>query len=76
MSTNRYQVSKRYDGVLVLMKFYDSLPLCPNVTGKTKERIAKASGLVLVRSPSLTSHKWRERVPSGRLVCRYHDVFI
>ena len=25
--------------------------VCPNVTGRTKERIAKASGLVLVRSP-------------------------
>ena len=34
----------------------------------------KASGLVLVRSPSLTSLKWRELVSSGRLVCRCHDV--
>ena len=32
--------------------------VCPNVTGRTKERIPpKASGLVLVRSPLLTSHK-------------------
>ena len=46
--------------------------ICPNVAGRTKERmiIAKASGLALVRSPLLTSHKWRELVPSGRLVCR------
>ena len=35
-----------------------------------------ASGLVLVRSPLLTSHKWRELVPSGRLVCIFHDVFL
>ena len=47
----------------------------PNVTGRTKKRIAKASGLVLVRSPLLTSHKWRELVSSGRLVCRCHGVF-
>ena len=38
--------------------------------------LPKASGLVLDRSPLLTSHKWRELVPSGRLVCRYHDVFL
>ena len=50
--------------------------VCPNVTGRTKERIAKASGLVLVRWPLLTSHKWRELVPSGRVVCRCHDVFL
>ena len=43
-----------------------------NVTGRTKERIAKANGLVLVRSHLLTSHKWRELVSSGRLVCRYN----
>ena len=38
----------------------------------------KASGLVLVRSPFLTinSHKWRELVFSGRLICRCHDVFL
>ena len=33
------------------------------------------SRLVLVRSPLLTSHKWRESVSSGRLVCRCHGVF-
>ena len=49
--------------------------VCPNVTGRTKERIAQ-SGLVLVRSPLLTSHKWRELVPSGLLACRCHDVFL
>ena len=32
------------------------------------ERDGKASGLVLVRSPLLTSHKWRELVSPGRLV--------
>ena len=31
---------------------------------------------MLVRSPLLTSHKWRELVSSGRLVCRWHDVFL
>ena len=31
---------------------------------------------MLVRSPLLTSHKWRELVPSGRLVCRCHDAFL
>ena len=36
----------------------------------------KASGLVLVRTPLLTNRKWRELVPSGRLVCRCHDVFL
>ena len=36
----------------------------------------KASGLVLVRSPLLTSHKWRKLLSSGRLVCRCHDVFL
>ena len=31
---------------------------------------------MLVRSPQLTSHKWRELVSSGRLVCRYHVTFL
>ena len=45
--------------------------VCPNVTGRTKEKIAqRKSGLVLVRSSLLTSHKWRELVSSRRLVCR------
>ena len=30
---------------------------------------------MLVRSPLLTSHKWRELVSSGRLVCECHGVF-
>ena len=35
----------------------------PERDGKDQvENSPKASGLVLVRSPSLTSHKWRERV--------------
>ena len=44
--------------------------------GKDQEEDSKASGLVLVRSPLLTSRKWRELVASGRLVCRCHDVFL
>ena len=31
---------------------------------------------MLVRSPLLTSHKWRELASFGRLVCRCHDVFL
>ena len=45
--------------------------VCPNVTGRTKERIAqskraRAGSLALVDY----SHKWRQLVPSVRLVCR------
>ena len=49
----------------------------PERDGKNREEDSpnKASGLVLVRSPLLTSHKWRELVSSERLVCRYHGVF-
>ena len=40
--------------------------ICPSVTGRTKKRIlisqSKSGLLVLVRSPLLTSHKWRELV--------------
>ena len=50
--------------------------VCPNVTGRIKERVAQSKRLVLVRSPLLTSHKWRELVFSGRLVCRCHGVFL
>ena len=51
--------------------------VCPNVTGRTNERIAQskracACSLALVDY----SHKWRELVPSGRLVCKCHDVFL
>ena len=50
--------------------------VCPNVTGRTKKRIAQRKrGSMLVRSPLLTSHKWRELVSSERLVCRCHGVF-
>ena len=50
--------------------------VCPNVTGRTKKRIAqrkraRAGSL----APLLTSHMWRKLVSSGRLVCRYHGVF-
>ena len=31
---------------------------------------------MVVRSPLLTSHKWRELVSSERLVCRCHGVFL
>ena len=37
----------------------------PNVTGR----------IVLVRSPLLTSHEWRELVSSGRLVWKCHASF-
>ena len=51
--------------------------VCPNVTGRTKKRIAQskracAGSLALAL---LTSHKWRELASSGRLVCRCHGVF-
>ena len=58
--------------------------VCPDVTGTAKERKAqskrargkpKASGLMLVRSPLLTSHNQRELVSFGRLVCRCHGIF-
>ena len=45
----------------------------PNVTGRTKKRIAQSKR---ARAGSLTNHKWRELVFSGRLVCRCHDVFL
>ena len=48
----------------------------PNLTGRTKERIAQSKRARLVRSPFLISHKWRELVSSGRLVYRCHDVFL
>ena len=49
----------------------------PERDGKNREEDSpnKASGLVLVRSPLLTSHKWRELESSERLVCRYHGFF-
>ena len=52
--------------------------VCPNVTGRTKKRIplsqskrARAGSLAVVDY----SHKWRELVSSGRLVCRCHGVY-
>ena len=52
--------------------------LYPGVTGRTKERIvqskrARAGSLAIV---DYFSHKWRELVSSGRLVCRCHGVFL
>ena len=49
--------------------------VCPNVTGRTKEKIAQSKRARAGRSPLLISHKWRELVSSGRLVCRCHDAF-
>ena len=50
--------------------------VCPNVTEGPRRGWPKASGLVLVRLPLLTSHKWRELVSSGRLICRCYVVFL
>ena len=51
--------------------------VCPNVTGRTKEEDSpKQAGSCWFARPSLLiSHKWRELVSSGRLVCRCHGVF-
>ena len=50
--------------------------VCPNVTRRTKERIAQSkrarAGSLAIE---LISHKWRELVSSGRLVCVCHVVF-
>ena len=51
--------------------------VCPNVTGRTNERIAQSKR---ARAGSLAiivdqiSHKWRELVSSGRFVCSCHVV--
>ena len=52
--------------------------VCPNVKGSIKEMIAqskraRAGSLAIV---DYSSHKWRELISSGRLVCRYHVVFL
>ena len=44
--------------------------------GEDSPKQAGSCWFALVRSPLLTSHKWRELVPSGRLVCRCYDVFL
>ena len=51
--------------------------VCLNATGRTKKRTAQskrahAGSLALV---DYYSHKWRDFVSSGRLVCRCHGVF-
>ena len=50
--------------------------VCPNVTGRIKERVAQSkrarAGLLAI----LTSHKWRGLVSSGRLVYMCHVVFV
>ena len=50
--------------------------ICPNVTGRTKERVAQSKRARAGSLALLTSHKWRELVYSGRLVCRCHNVFL
>ena len=50
--------------------------VCPNVTGRVKERIAQSKRARVVRSPLLTSHEWHELISSGRLVCRCHQIFL
>ena len=51
--------------------------ICPNVTGRIKERIAQSKR---ARDGSLATvdygHTWRELVSSGCLVCRCHIVFL
>ena len=49
--------------------------VCPNVTGRTKKRITQSRRAHAGSLALLTSHKWRELVSSGRLVCRCHGVF-
>ena len=47
----------------------------PERDGKDQgEDSPKRAGSCWFARPLLTSHKWRELVSSGRLVCRYHDV--
>ena len=50
--------------------------VCPNLTGNTKERIAESKRARAGPFTLLISHKWRELVSSGRLVCRKHAVFL
>ena len=51
--------------------------VCPNVTREGPRRgQPKASELVLVRSPLLTSHKWRELVFRAFGLQMSHDVFL
>ena len=63
--------------------FHSKLDRCRESQGWTTacsgmpDRDGKDQGEdVLVRLPLLTSHKWRELVSSGRLVCGCHDVFL
>ena len=50
--------------------------VCLNVTGRTKKRIAQSKRARAGSLAMLTSHMWRERVSSRRLVCRCHDLFL
>ena len=43
--------------------------VCPNVTGRTKERIAQSKQARAGSLAMLISHKWRELVSSGRVSC-------
>ena len=49
--------------------------VCPNVTGRTKERIAQSNRARAGSLALLTSHKWHELVSTSCLVCRCHGVF-
>ena len=50
----------------------------PESDGKDQEEDSpkQACSLVLVRSPLLTSHRWRKLVSTGCLVCRCHEDFL
>ena len=50
--------------------------VCPNVMGRTKKRIAQSKRACAGSLALFTSHKWRELISSGRLVCRCHGVFL
>ena len=41
-----------------------------------EESLLEPVGSLTTHIHILTSHKWRELVPPGRLVCRCHDVFL
>ena len=48
--------------------------VCPNVTGRTKERIAQSKRARTGSLAIVDCHKWCKLVSFGRLVCRCHGV--
>ena len=46
--------------------------VCPNVTGRTKEKIAQSKWARAGSLALVNSHKWRELVFSGRVVYSCH----